>query len=809
MGRLIIVSNRLPMSLDVSDDGSYSLRQNVGGLATAIGPYHKTHKDSVWVGWSGVDPGQYSDEEIDLIREQYESRRCVPIFLSKEEVDGYYAGFSNDTMWPLLHDFAHEANFDPETWRVYQEVNEHFLETLVPLLRKGDKVWIQDYHLMLLPQMLRERFPEASIGWFLHVPFPSPEIFRSLPWSREILEGILGADLVGFHTVDYAKNFEGSVELLLDKHSDDEGRFTMPDGHEAAIDAFPIGIDYNLYRRTSRSNLARMMRRGIEEAAGKRPHSRYLSSLTAESNAAAEASAKEGNWWSHYAHEELPELHLAKSAAEGSPKPNKVIVSVDRLDYTKGIPERLRAYQRMLEKYPEWAGHVTYYLLATPSRENVDTYKRLKEQVDQLVGQINGKYSLLAWSPIHYITRSLPIKPVCGIYAAGDVALVTPLRDGMNLVAKEYLACHDGRDGSLVLSDMCGAAAELSEAFIVNPYDTEAVCEALHDALETSSEESAKRNIAMQARLKSRTAATWCAGFVSALEQVADVSSSDKRLRMEQRNELMEQWGKAGRRLVLCDYDGTLTPLARTPEHAKPTRALKEMLRNIASHPGVDLVIVSGRSHETMNDWFSDLPVGLIAEHGVWFYRYPQVGASPEGVDAAATWEHGWQRASNLPDATAWKQVIQPILEKAVAQVPKSFIEHKDDAIAWHYRLSDQHAAAEEKSALLEELRMVTGKLGLMVMENAKVVEICPVSTSKGQAVRPLVTSDAYDFMLAVGDDTTDETMFAVMPEDSWTIKIGPGLTKAHTRLQNPAALHRLLAYLDAESEVSDLDRSK
>nr|WP_274953907.1 trehalose-phosphatase [Bifidobacterium crudilactis] len=803
---MIIVSNRLPMSLDVSDDGSYSLRQNVGGLATAIGPYHKAHKDSIWVGWSGINPDEHSDEEIDRIREEYETRRCVPIFLSKHEVDGYYAGFSNDTMWPLLHDFAHEAHFEPDTWQTYQEVNARFLETLIPLLRKGDKVWIQDYHLMLLPQMLREHFPEASIGWFLHVPFPSPEIFRSLPWSREILEGILGADLVGFHTVDYAKNFEGSVELLLDKHSDAEGRFAMPDGHDAAVDAFPIGIDYNLYRRTSRSNLARMMRRGIEEAAGKRPHSRFLSSLTAESNAAAEASTKEGSWWSHYAHEELPELNLAKSAAGGTTKPNKVIVSVDRLDYTKGIPERLRAYQRMLEKYPEWAGHVTYYLLATPSRENVDTYKRLKEQVDQLVGQINGQYSLLSWSPIHYITRSLPIKPVCGIYAAGDVALVTPLRDGMNLVAKEYLACHDGRDGSLVLSDMCGAAAELSEAFIANPYDTEAVCEALHDALETSVEESTRRNVAMQARLKARTAATWCAGFISALEQVADVSSADKRLRMSQRNDLMDQWRNAKRRLVLFDYDGTLTPLARTPDRAKPTKALKELMRSLASQPGVDMIIVSGRSHETMNDWFADLPVGLIAEHGVWFWKYPQVGESPEGVDPAKTWDQGWMRALNLPDAQEWKKVIQPILEQAVEKVPNSLIEQKDDAIAWHYRLSDQQRAADEKTALLESLRTVTGKLGLMVMENAKVVEVCPVSTSKGQAVRPLVNSDAYDFMMAVGDDSTDETMFAVMPDDSWTIKIGQGLTKAHTRLQNPAALHRLIGYLNAESAVAELE---
>ncbi|MCI1914839.1 MAG: trehalose-6-phosphate synthase, partial [Bifidobacteriaceae bacterium] len=509
MGRLIIVSNRLPASLVTNDSGEHALRQSVGGLATAIGPYHKSHHDSLWVGWSGIEPQDHTDEKLEKIKEIYAKDRCVPIFLEHDEVKGYYEGFSNDTLWPLLHDFSHEAKFDPATWEMYKKVNERFLEALTPLIHKGDTVWIQDYHLMLLPGMLRERFPKASIGWFLHVPFPSVEIFRALPWGKEILEGVLGANLLGFHTVDYAVNFEANLVALLGLKPE-HGRVTLPDGHVASIDAFPIGIDYNLYKRTASSNLSRAMRFGIERACGKRTRRHYSSSLLAEGAAAAEAESHEKTWWGHFSREEAPELELAQSAlSRVGTKPNKVVVSVDRLDYTKGIPERLRAFERLLEKYPEWIGHVTYYLLATPSREGVETYQRLKEQVDQLIGQINGRYSLLAWTPIHYITRSLPIKPVCGIYAAGDVALVTPLRDGMNLVAKEYLACHDHRDGALVLSEMAGAASELSEAFIVNPYDTEALCDALHDALEVSPEESKRRNIAMQTRLKFRTAGEW------------------------------------------------------------------------------------------------------------------------------------------------------------------------------------------------------------------------------------------------------------------------------------------------------------
>ena len=788
MSRLIIVSNRLPMSLEATDDGSYTLRQNVGGLATAIGPYHRAHKDCLWIGWSGIDPEQYSDKELQDIRQAYRESRCIPVFLSKDELNGYYAGFSNNTLWPLFHDFSHEAVFKQQDWDMYRRVNMRFAQVVEPLIRRGDTIWIQDYHLMLLPKMLRERYSDASIGWFLHVPFPSAEIFRSLPWSREILEGVLGANLIGFHTVDFSASFLASMHRLLPEIPvNEDGVVEMPDGHRAAIDAFPIGIDYNLYSRTARSGLARAMRRGIDEACGKSPRHRYRTSVTAEGVAATEASVSDSNWWSHYASEGIPETTLAKQAASSiESRSNKVIVSVDRLDYTKGLPERLKAFGCMLDKYPEWVGHVTYYLLATPSRENVESYQRLKDQVDQLVGEINGRYSLLAWTPIHYITRSLSIKPVCGIYTAGDVALVTPLRDGMNLVAKEYLACHDGRDGALVLSDMCGAADELTDAFIVNPYDIDMVCEALHNALEISPEESRQRNIRMQARLKVRTASNWCTSFLETLKQVSTPGMTDKRFRMDHHNEIVRQWDKAKHRLVLCDYDGTLTPLVRKPERARPTRALCKLLTQVGSNPDVDMILVSGRSHEIMEDWFSQLPVGLIAEHGAWSKNCP---GQQKDV---------WERAKGLPDSQTWQKVIKPIMDVSTERVPGSFVESKSDAVAWHYRMSDAGVADAERQDLLQRLRRVVVGLGLMIMENSKVVEVTPVATSKGQAVLPLVSSGDYDFMMALGDDDTDETMFAVMPDSGWTFKVGPGQTKARLRVEDPVAVNLLMADLAA-----------
>ncbi|MEK0307265.1 bifunctional alpha,alpha-trehalose-phosphate synthase (UDP-forming)/trehalose-phosphatase [Bifidobacterium favimelis] len=788
MSRLIIVSNRLPMSLEAKQDGSYSLRQNVGGLATAIGPYHRSHRDCLWIGWSGIDTKRYSDKELADIKAAYKERRCIPIFLSEEEVNGYYAGFSNNTLWPLFHDFSHEAVFKQDDWDMYRKVNMRFAQVVEPLIRKGDTIWIQDYHLMLLPKMLRERYPDASIGWFLHVPFPSAEIFRSLPWSREILEGVLGANLVGFHTVDFSTSFLASVHRLLPQLKvDRDGVVEMPGGHRAAIDAFPIGIDYSLYSRTARSGLARAMRRGIDEVCGKSPRHRYRNSVKAEGVAALEASSSEGNWWSHHIEEDIPELTLARQAASSvGTRSNKVIVSVDRLDYTKGLPERLKAFGAMLDKYPEWIGHVTYYLLATPSRENVRSYQILKDQVDQLVGEINGRYSLLAWTPIHYITRSLSIKPVCGIYSAGDVALVTPLRDGMNLVAKEYLACHDGDAGSLVLSDMCGAADELTDAFIVNPYDIDMVCEALHNALEISPEESRQRNIKMQARLKVRTASNWCNSFLDSLKQVSMPGMTQGRLRMDHHNEMVRQWDRARRRLVLCDYDGTLTPLVRRPERAKPTHDLRNLLRRVGSSPNVDFVLVSGRSHEIMQSWFGDLPLGLIAEHGAW------------SRDCPGREDGRWRRAEGLPDAATWQKVIGPIMGESAKRVEGSFVESKSDALAWHYRMSDAREAGKERERLLSRLRRVVVGLGLMIMENSKVVEVTPVATSKGQAVLPYITSGDYDFMMALGDDETDETMFSVMPEGGWTIKVGPGQTRAHLRVLDPAAVTMLLADLGA-----------
>ena len=805
MSRLIIVSNRLPMSVD----DTLSVRQNVGGLATAIGPLHRMQRSSLWVGWAGLSVEDRDPADLRRVAEAYEAHRCVPVFLTAEQVAGYYDGFSNGTIWPLFHDFAQEATFDPDTWRAYRQVNAVFADALDRLVGPGDTVWIQDYQLMLLPALVRARHPDARIGWFLHIPFPSPEIFRQLPWGRELLDGTLGADLIGFHTVEYERSFLGAVHLLADATCDGDGsgRIRLPDGRTATADAFPIGIDYGLYRRTAQSGLAKAMRHGIEAEAGKRSARRYVSSLEAESEATDEA-ATHGDAWAHSLHDDdaapapAPVLRATPVASD-----NKVIVSVDRLDYTKGIPARLRAYDMLLDRYPEWRGHVTYYLVATPSRQHVGTYQRLEEEVDRLVGRINGRYSMLSWTPIHFITRSLPIKPICGIYAAGDVALITPLRDGMNLVAKEYLACHDGRDGALVLSALCGAADELTEAFLVNPYDTDALCETLHDALMAPPEETRRRNLAMQARLRFATARTWARQFLSQLRQVTTPALADRRFTGADRMALRDRWDHASRRLVLCDYDGTLTPLVRTPDRARPTRQILETVRRLATRPGVTMALVSGRDRDTMARWFGALPVTLIAEHGAWRSDAPAPGG-----------ERTWQPRPGLPDPAEWMPRVEEEMRRAAEALPGALVERKTMSIAWHYRLCEPQEADDARRALLSRLMPLLADSGLAVSENAKVVEVGPAGVSKGEAIAPLLRDvglpaagdDATDddgsaVAVAIGDDRTDETMFAAMPEGpgAWTFTVGAGTTSARHRLLDPGEVRTLLGFLTAESDAS------
>ncbi|MBD0327205.1 MAG: trehalose-6-phosphate synthase, partial [Pyrinomonadaceae bacterium] len=464
--RLIVVSNRLPYTLKRTGDG-WKTEKSSGGLATAMGPLVK-RTNGLWVGWPGDYSGIADDKRQQVLSNWTERERFVAVDIPHGVARGFYEGFSNQTLWPLFHHFPYILRFNPDEWTAYVEANRHFCEVILQHLRPDDLVWIHDYQLMLLPKLLREAAPDARIGFFLHIPFPSSAVFRILPRREELLEGLLGADYVAFHTYRYLQHFRDSVLRLLGTNSRmDRVEYR---GRTVRLEALPIGI-------------------APEE------FTRLLS----------EDAATKGR---------LNEMRERFRCC-------RVILAVDRLDYTKGIPERLRAFRRLLKDRPDLAGQVVLVQVAVPSREHIPMYKELRQEVDELVGQINGEWSTPDWTPVIYLRRNLPRSELVALYALADVAWVAPLRDGLNLVAKEYVACHPEGDGVLVLSEFAGAASEMGEAFLVNPYDEERTAETIARVLEFPHEARRDRMFALFKRIRQNNVFSWSERFLSNLEAAA------------------------------------------------------------------------------------------------------------------------------------------------------------------------------------------------------------------------------------------------------------------------------------------------
>jgi trehalose 6-phosphate synthase/phosphatase len=416
--RIVIVSNRLPITLE-KKRGDIKYKKSVGGLATGMASFYGDY-DSLWIGWCGVPKENLTSQQIEQITETlHRDYRSHPVFLTKSEVNSFYYGFCNKTIWPLFHYFPNFTVYDRSMWNAYKKVNRMYAEQVLRHLEPGDTLWIHDYHLMLLPELIRRSTQDVKIGFFLHIPFPSFEIFRLMPWRKELLEGLLGAHLIGFHTYDYVRHFHSSIRRLLG-YEHELGRIIMPN-HVVRVDAFPMGIDYDRY-----------------------------------AGAGEKGSVKQ----------EVEKI-LRKVGGQ------KVILSVDRLDYSKGILNRLEAFDHFLHEYPEYREKVVLILIAVPSRTGVETYQILKKDLDETIGRINGKYGSIGWVPVWYLYRFLPFDELTAVYSLAQVALVTPLRDGMNLIAKEYVATKRDKPGALILSGMAGSASELGEAIIVNPNNTE------------------------------------------------------------------------------------------------------------------------------------------------------------------------------------------------------------------------------------------------------------------------------------------------------------------------------------------------
>jgi len=718
----LIVSNRLPVNVE-RRRGKFHLQPSVGGLATGLGSFYRSY-ESLWIGWPGITKEKVGAEDESLAGRLREEFRCQPIFLSQREVEGFYHGFCNRTLWPLFHYFTQHAVYTKELFEIYRRVNAVFCEEVAQVASEGDVIWIHDYHLMLLPRLLRERIPRATIGFFLHIPFPSFETFRLLPWRKELLEGLIGADIVGFHTYDYARHFLAAVRRLMG-YEHTLGNLMAGD-RVVKVDAFPMGIDYE----------------GFAQAA------------------------------------EDPRVKREVQRLRNRLRDRKVVLSIDRLDYTKGIPQRLEAFHRFLTKNPHYREKVTLILVTVPSRTQVEHYRALKREVDELVGRINGERGTIGWVPIWYLYRFLHFPTLHALYNLADVALVTPLRDGMNLIAKEYLASKPEGKGVLVLSEMAGAATELGEAILVNPNNEEELIGALERALSMAEEEQVERNRAMQRRLSRYNVRRWAEDFLDSLAKVKELQQEmeAKLLTPKIREELLEDYSRAEDRLLLLDYDGTLVPFSPRPEAAVPPPALLEVLGALAEVPANEVVIISGRDRETLQRWFGGLKVRLVAEHGAWIKK-----------------EDTWQAAQSLGDE--WKDEIRPVLEFYTDRTPGAFIEEKDFSLVWHYRRADPELAEIRARELKEELLVLTANLNLGVLEGSKVIEVKDVSVNKGRAAMQWLRRP-WDFILAVGDDWTDEDVFAVLPEGAYSIRVGLNPSKARFNILSHSQVLELLEQL-------------
>ena len=714
--RLVIAAYRLPFKLSNTKKG-YKAIQNSGGLVSAILALSENFKNSnqalknskiVWAGIADdlpddVTPDSFENNKFDI----------QPVTIPQEVNDLYYGGFCNDLIWPLFHYFPSYAVFNSDYFKAYEEANLKFCEELVKTIKPGDFVWIHDYQLMLLPEMIRQRIPDVTIGFFLHIPFPSFELFRLLPrhWRESVIKGMLGADLIGFHTHDYTQHFIKSVRRTTGYECHQNIIYTP--NKLVKADAFPIGIDYDKFHDACLKKAVLVEKQKIKK-------------------------------------------HLSSQ---------KLIFSVDRLDYSKGLLLKLKGYETFLETYSEWQSKVVFNMVVVPSRDSIGKYQEMKKEIESTVGRINGQYSTLAWRPIIYQYKSLTFNELIALYNVSEVGLITPLRDGMNLVAKEYIACQVENEGVLILSEMAGAAAEMNEALIINPVDNIEMAETIFNALEMKSEEKHTRLERMKNRISNYNVFTWAFDFFN---QTYDTKEQQNQRNVKFINktissQIVSDYRIAKRRVLFLDYDGTLVPFAKYPELATVEKDTLEIIRKLSADPKNQVVIISGRDKKFLEMQFTDTNVSLVAEHG---YYIKNAGGE-------------WEATINTDEQ--WKEAVLPILNEYVSRCYGTFIEEKTGSVAWHYRNADSEFAELRLHELMNDLaEIIRYKTDLEILEGHKVLEVKSGKYDKGQAANTLMKDQIFDFIFAAGDDKTDEFLFNTLSDTAYTIRVGlsPSLAK-------------------------------
>jgi len=716
---MILASNRLPVTVASTPEGPL-LTPSSGGLASALREYHEAG-DGTWVGWLG-DTSNLDEADVRSLNTQAVDKRLKPVALTSEDVTLFYDGYSNTVLWPLFHYLLDKVQLDAsDEWRAYVRVNERFADEIASEVKGADTVWVHDYQLTLVPSLLRQRASSARIGFFLHIPWPSSDVFRILPSRAEVLAGLLGADLIGFHTDNDRQNFMHSAAEVLGL---DIGPGTLRwEDREVQLGVYPIGIDVATFARES------------------------------------------------------PEIAQMTAKIRSETRGKKIVLGVDRLDYTKGLERRMLAVDRLLEREPALREQLHYIQLAVPSREKIDAYAELRKSVNELVARINSNHGSATASPVQFLYRSIPNDELLALYRAADVMLVTPLRDGMNLVAKEYVAARTDARGCLVLSEFAGAAAELASAITVNPYDVLGVAGAIERAMFMSDEEQRLRMRELRNVVLEQSVQVWARDFLSDLNAIA-VAPPALASASADLEQAFQQLLAAKYRCLLLDYDGTLAPIAELPSLAAPSPQLLNLLRRLADAPNTAVHVVTGRSQASIEPWLDGLPIWLHVEHGLRSRR-------PDG-----TW---------LPpkhERPAMLETAEQIMAKYARRTRGAFVETKAASVSFHYRRANPFVALDSLTMLRAELEKVL-RSDVQLLDGHKVLEVRLRDVGKMIAVRiALAEAPPETVFLAAGDDRTDEDMFTALPREAFSIRVGKGPSTAKLRVESHRSLLGLLARL-------------
>lgn len=716
--RIINVSNRLPVRIEGNQ-----LVKSSGGLVSALEGIQDANGgglDLQWIGW----PGGAAEENVradlaDRLRSEF---RYHPIVLSEEEIADFYHGFSNSSLWPLLHYNQTYFNYQHRWWLAYEKINACFADAVCDVAEEDDLVWVHDYHLMLLPKMLRERRPDLRIGFFMHTPFPSYEIFRCHPKRQELLEGLLGADLIGFHTFGYLRHFRSAVLRLTGRESD---VYTIRhDDAETHIGVFPIGMNWT----------------GFQQELGSE------------------------------------RFHACKNRFNENYKDKRIVLNVERLDYSKGIPQKLEAIEKYLEFNPDRRDDVCFILIAVPSREDVGEYATLKETIELAVSRINGKFATISNIPVHFINRGVQFDELCALYAISDVAMVTPLVDGMNLVAKEYVACQEDHGGVLILSEFAGAAQELFNAVMVNPYDIDGMAWAIGEALDMDDQHKRELMEPMRKLVIENDSKWWAKRFIDSLVRATGEATRDEVRRLDDAALKAFEPSETKKALFL-DYDGTLRGFTVDPAKATPQPRLIEILEKLSERDDLDVYVVSGRKADFLQKHLGRFGFTLVGEHG---YTFTRPGEEPELLNAEADLE--------------WMPAVREVFDLYAASTPGTHVEQKRSALVWHYRAADPEFGHWKAIELIGHLKEAIANVPAAIAHGKKIVEVSSQQINKGMAVERFIHENNYAAILCIGDDQTDETMHRHRKIGAVTIKVGSGTTDAEYRLPGPDHVHDMLA---------------